>query len=60
MLSLLPSPSARRRLGSGPVSPEADKKQTEEGHSVVPDILTNSGGVTASHPEWVQNRSGFY
>ena len=33
---------------------------TERGQIVVPDILANSGGVTVSHLEWVQNRSGFY
>ncbi|MAQ39259.1 MAG: hypothetical protein CMO21_18800 [Thioclava sp.] len=47
-------------MANGPVSPEADKKLTEEGRIIVPDILANSGGVTVSHLEWVQNRSGFY
>jgi Glutamate dehydrogenase/leucine dehydrogenase len=27
---------------------------------VVPDILANAGGVTASYFEWVQNRQGFF
>ncbi|MGB8621950.1 MAG: Glu/Leu/Phe/Val dehydrogenase [Paracoccaceae bacterium] len=47
-------------LANGPVTPEADRKLLEKGHLVVPDILANSGGVTVSHLEWVQNRSGFY
>lgn len=47
-------------MANGPVSPEADRKLTEAGHVIVPDILANAGGVTVSHLEWVQNRSGFY
>ena len=31
---------------------------TERGVHVVPDILANSGGVSVSYLEWVQNRSG--
>lgn len=47
-------------LANGPLSPEADSWLTEAGHFIVPDILANAGGVTVSHLEWVQNRSGFY
>ncbi|WP_295530592.1 Glu/Leu/Phe/Val dehydrogenase [uncultured Thioclava sp.] len=47
-------------MANGPVSPEADRKLSEAGQIIVPDILANSGGVTVSHLEWVQNRSGFY
>jgi len=40
---------------NGPVTPEADKTFYEKGILLVPDILANSGGVTASYFEWVQN-----
>lgn len=47
-------------MANGPVSPAADKQLLNNGHIIVPDILANAGGVTVSHLEWVQNRSGFY
>ncbi len=42
-----------------PVTPEADEILHERGVLVVPDILANSGGVTASYFEWVQNIQHF-
>jgi glutamate dehydrogenase (NAD(P)+) len=45
---------------NGPTTPEAHRILTERGIFVVPDILANAGGVTASYFEWVQNRHGFY
>lgn len=40
-----------------PTTPEADEIFHEKGILVVPDILSNAGGVTVSYLEWVQNRS---
>ena len=40
---------------NGPVMPEADKVLNDRGITVIPDILANAGGVTASYFEWVQN-----
>jgi glutamate dehydrogenase (NAD(P)+) len=43
---------------NGPTTPEADEILFKRGIFIVPDILANAGGVTASWIEWVNNRMG--
>jgi glutamate dehydrogenase (NAD(P)+) len=45
---------------NGPTTPDAHMHLHERGVFVVPDILANSGGVTASYFEWVQDRYGYF
>ncbi len=45
-------------LANGPVTPDADRRLFENGVIIIPDILANAGGVTASYYEWVQNNQG--
>lgn len=42
-------------MANGPVTPEADEILEKNGVVVIPDILANAGGVTASYFEWYQN-----
>ncbi len=44
---------------NGPTLPEADGVLERRNIVVVPDILANAGGVTASYFEWAQSRQGF-
>jgi len=44
---------------NGPTTPPASEALFEKGIHVVPDILTNAGGVTVSYFEWVQNIQQF-
>ena len=44
---------------NGPTTPEADPILERRGITVVPDILANAGGVTASYFEWAQSRQGY-
>lgn len=44
---------------NAPIEPEADDLLAARGVTVLPDILANAGGVTASWFEWVQNRQHY-
>lgn len=44
---------------NAPTSAEADEILAERGVTLVPDILVNAGGVTASYFEWAQNRQHY-
>ncbi|MBV8234348.1 MAG: Glu/Leu/Phe/Val dehydrogenase [Acidimicrobiia bacterium] len=44
---------------NGPTLPDADPVLERRGIVVVPDILANAGGVTASYFEWAQSRQGY-
>ena len=45
---------------NGPTTTEADAILADRGVVVVPDILANSGGVTASYFEWVQDLQHYF
>ncbi|HYY44599.1 MAG TPA: glutamate dehydrogenase, partial [Actinomycetota bacterium] len=45
---------------NGPVTFEADKILNDRGIFVVPDVLANSGGVTVSYFEWVQDIQAYF
>lgn len=40
---------------NGPVTPEADEILEDKGIKVLPDVLSNAGGVIVSYFEWVQD-----
>ncbi|MGB9883321.1 MAG: Glu/Leu/Phe/Val family dehydrogenase [Microgenomates group bacterium] len=47
-------------MANGPITEEAYEYLSKNGVIIVPDVLANSGGVTVSYFEWVQNKAGYY
>jgi len=45
---------------NGPTTAVADEILADKRVFVIPDILANAGGVTASYFEWVQDRQGYF
>jgi glutamate dehydrogenase/leucine dehydrogenase len=45
---------------NGPTTPHADEVLARKGILLLPDILANAGGVTASYFEWVQDLQSFF
>ena len=45
---------------NGPTTAAADDILQDKKVFVIPDILANAGGVTASYFEWVQDRQGYF
>jgi glutamate dehydrogenase (NAD(P)+) len=41
---------------NGPCNPAGERILLEKGVDILPDVLCNSGGVTVSYYEWVQNK----
>ncbi len=47
-------------LANGPTTPDADEIFYKNKVLLLPDFLSNAGGVTVSYFEWVQNQTGDY
>ncbi|MGA1278750.1 MAG: Glu/Leu/Phe/Val family dehydrogenase [Candidatus Nanopelagicaceae bacterium] len=45
---------------NAPTTPEGDRIMHENGITVIPDILANSGGVIVSYFEWVQDKQNYF
>lgn len=47
-------------IANGPVNSAADDILQKKNIVILPDVLSNAGGVSVSYFEWVQNRAGYY
>jgi len=63
-ITMANAPAIRAKVvvegANGPTTPDAHDHLYKRGVIVVPDILANSAGVTASYFEWVQDRHGYF
>ncbi len=47
-------------LANGPITPDAEEILEKNGIFLIPDIIANTGGVTVSYFEMVQNKQNYY
>ncbi len=56
------APKVKARLivetANMPLTYEDERMLTNNGITVIPDVMANAGGMTVSYLEWIQNRSG--